>query len=216
MFRSTSSRQSILRAEFGGYCRWQTAIKDKAFNSIRTLCLLETKADHILHVLEEGTVSTNVYLRRLHNFAVDMSWLPWPVLPKRRWPTVKYKQKRAITRIEHEAILDREQNHERKAFYQLAWHLGASQTDIALLEAENIDWQNRLISFARKKSKPAKCEACAPVRRENDANRRTESGSTAEASAHIDQAERRQSRPARPASRQGRIMCRPERCCSRR
>jgi integrase len=132
--------------------RWLTAIKDRAFNPIRTLCLLETKADHILHVLEEGTVSTNVYLRRLHNFAVDMSWLPWPVLPKRRWPTVKYKQKRAITRTEHEAILDREQNHERKAFYQLAWHLGASQTDIALLEAKNIDWQTRLISFARKKT----------------------------------------------------------------
>lgn len=96
--------------------RWLTAIKDKAFNSIRALCLLETKADHILHVLEEGTVSTNVYLRRLHNFAVDMSWLPWPVLPKRRWPNVKYKQKRAITRTEHEAILDREQNHERSSF----------------------------------------------------------------------------------------------------
>ena len=81
-----------------------------------------------------------------------MSWLPWPVLPKRRWPEVKYKQKRAITRTEHEAILEREPNHERKAFYQLAWHLGASQTDIALLEAENIDWRNRLISFARKKT----------------------------------------------------------------
>ena len=83
--------------------RWLTAIKDKAFDSIRRLCLLETKADHILHVLEEGTVSTNVYLRRLHNFAVDMSWLPWPVLPKRRWPNVKYKQKRAITQAEHQA-----------------------------------------------------------------------------------------------------------------
>jgi hypothetical protein len=45
--------------------RWLTAIKDKAFNPLRGLCLLETKADHILHVLEAGTVSTNVYLRRL-------------------------------------------------------------------------------------------------------------------------------------------------------
>jgi integrase len=70
------------------------------------------------------------------------------------WP-----RKRAITQAEHQAILDREQNHERKAFYQLAWHLGASQTDIALLEAENIDWQTRLISFARKKtgSGPSRC-----------------------------------------------------------
>jgi len=29
-----------------------------------------------------GTVSTNVYLRRLHNFCVDMNWLPWPLVPK--------------------------------------------------------------------------------------------------------------------------------------
>ena len=34
----------------------------------------------------------------------------------------------------------------------MAWHLGASQTDIALLEADNIDWPNRIISYTRKKS----------------------------------------------------------------
>jgi hypothetical protein len=48
--------------------------------------ILEGNADLFLHVLEQGTVSTNVFLRRLHNFALDMSWLPWPVLPKRQWP----------------------------------------------------------------------------------------------------------------------------------
>ena len=121
--------------------RWLTAIKDKAFDLIRHVC-----------VLEEGSVSTNVYLRRIHNFALDMNWLPWPVLPKKCWPNVKYKQKRAITRTEHEAIIARELNPVRKAFYQLAWHLGASQSDIAFLEAENIEWQNRVISFARKKT----------------------------------------------------------------
>ena len=31
-------------------------------------------------MLEAGKVSTNVYLRRIHNFALDMTWLPWPVL----------------------------------------------------------------------------------------------------------------------------------------
>ena len=46
---------------------------------------------------------------------------------------------------EHQAIVAREQNPERKAFYQLAWHLGASQTDLALLEAENIDWEHNII-----------------------------------------------------------------------
>jgi integrase len=132
--------------------RWLTAIKDKAFDPLRRLCLLETKADHIMHVLEEGTVSTNVYLRRLHNFAVGMNWLPWPVLPKLLWPPVKYKPKRAITRTEHEAIVKRELNPERRAYYEMAWHLGASQTDIALLEAENVDWAAWLLSYTRKKT----------------------------------------------------------------
>ncbi len=78
-------------------------------------------------------------LRRIHNFALDMNWLPWPVLPKKRWPAVNFKKKRAITWEEHGRIVERETNPERKAFYQLAWYTGASQTDLALLEASNID-----------------------------------------------------------------------------
>lgn len=132
--------------------RWLVAIKDKAFNSIRHLPLLETHAQHFLRALEAGKVSTNVYLRRLHNFALDMTWLPWPILPKKRWPAVKFKEKRAITWEEHQAVVAREQNPERKAFYQLAWHLGASQSDIAFLVAENVDWEQKFISFARKKT----------------------------------------------------------------
>ena len=64
--------------------RWQTAIKDKAFDSIRHLPILETRPEHFLRVLESEKVSTNVYLRRIHNFALDMTWLPWPVLAKKR------------------------------------------------------------------------------------------------------------------------------------
>lgn len=132
--------------------RWLTAIKDKALDSIRNMVVLETQAEHFLKVLEKGSVCTNIYLRRIHNFALDMNWLPWPVLPKKRWPVIKFKEKRGITWEEHQAIVTREQNPERKAFYQLAWHLGASQSDIAFLEAENIDWESNVISFARKKT----------------------------------------------------------------
>ena len=132
--------------------RWQTAIKDKAFDLIRHFPILETRPEHFLRVLEAGKVSTNVYLRRIHNFALDMTWLPWPVLPKKRWPAVEFKEKRGITLAEHLAIVAREQNPERKAFYQLAWHMGASQSDLAFLEAENVDWENHVISYARKKT----------------------------------------------------------------
>ncbi len=132
--------------------RWAVAVKDKALNSVRNLPVLETRSEHFLRALECGKVSTNVYLRRLHNFALDMNWLPWPVLPKRQWPKVEYGDKRAITLEEHQAIVAREANPERKAFYQLAWHLGASQSDIAFLEASNVDWENNILSYERKKT----------------------------------------------------------------
>src|SRR5271170_4255884 len=132
--------------------RWLTAIKDKAFASLRNLVVLETQAEHFLKVLENGSISTNIYLRRIHNFALDMNWLPWPILPKRQWPQVRFKDKRAITIEEHQKIIAAEVNPERKALYQLCWHLGASQGDIASLKGEDVDWRNNTVSFVRKKT----------------------------------------------------------------
>ena len=132
--------------------RHEIAMKDKAFDLLRNLPLLETRSAHFLKVLELGTVSTNVYLRRIHNFALDMNWLAWSILPKRQWPKVKFKEKRAITWEEHQKIIAAEVNPERKALYQLCWHLGASQGDIASLKGEDMDWQNGTVSFTRKKT----------------------------------------------------------------
>jgi integrase len=60
--------------------------------------------------------------------------------------------KRAITSEEHHLIIEREKNPERRSFYELCWHLGGSQTDIANLKAEDIDWPNQTIAFARRKT----------------------------------------------------------------
>ncbi len=68
-----------------------------------------------------------------------MNWLPWPLIPKRLWPEVRFQPKRAITIEEHQLIIEREKNPERRSFYELCWHLGGSQTDIANLKAEDID-----------------------------------------------------------------------------
>lgn len=133
--------------------RWQRAIKDQALRLIVDRVIVETPADLVLRVLRVGTVSTNVFLRRLHNFCLDMGWLPWPIIPKRQWPAVRHKEKRAITLAEHCAIVAREKNPERKAYYQLAWYLGASQSDIAGLQASDIDWETRVVSYFRKKTK---------------------------------------------------------------
>ena len=132
--------------------RWQTAAKDRAFVPLLQRVLIETPGEVLLQVMKNGKVSTNVYLRRLHNFCADMGWLPWPLIPKRQWPAVTYKEKRAITKEEHEKIIAAEVNPERKALYQLCWHLGASQGDIASLKGEDVDWPNGTVSFTRKKT----------------------------------------------------------------
>jgi integrase len=132
--------------------RWLRVAKDKALAPLLPKVIIETQGELLLRILQCGKVSTNVYLRRLHNFCVDMNWLLWPLIPKRQWPAVEYKEKRAITLAEHLAIVARENNPERKAFYKLAWYLGASQSDLAFLQAENVEWDNHVISYRRMKT----------------------------------------------------------------
>lgn len=133
--------------------RWGVAIKDKNFDGLRQVPVSETNADHFLKALADGKVSTNIYLRRIHNFALAMDWLLESVIPKAQWPKVTHKSKRAITKDEHERILAREQNPERRALYQLCWHLGGSQMDIANLTAEDVNWSDQTICYDRQKLK---------------------------------------------------------------
>jgi integrase len=105
-----------------------------------------------LRVLEAGCVSTNIFLRRLHNFAMSLNWLPWQILAKKAWPKIVFKEKRAITWEEHQAVVAHEQNDERRAYYECCWHLGGAQTDVANLDASDIDWEANVVSFCRKKT----------------------------------------------------------------
>ncbi len=135
--------EEIIRTKTGNnQTRWMVMAKSKWMDPIRHRLLIETQAEHLLHVLQCGKVSINVYLRRMHNFAIDMNWLPASVLPKRQWPAVKFKERRGVTLEEHQKIIAAEVNLERKAFYQLCWHLGGSQGDIASLTGEDVDWEN--------------------------------------------------------------------------
>lgn len=132
--------------------RWDIAIRDQAFNLIRDQVVVATLPDQLMMVLRAGTVSTNVYLRRLQNHCLDMGWLPVPILPKKKFPKIKHAERRAITWDEHCRIINREPNPERRDFYELCWHLGGSQTDVASLHAEDIDYENQSFSYARKKT----------------------------------------------------------------
>jgi len=132
--------------------RWARAVRDRALDGIRNKTIIETQAEDLLQALKAGTVSTNTHLRKIHNFCLSMNWLPWPIIPKRLWPEIKFRDKRAITREEHDQIIAREKNPERRDFYELCWHLGGSQSDIAGLEAGQIDWNNKVIGYARQKT----------------------------------------------------------------
>jgi integrase len=150
-----SAMTEIVKAKQGGSTRqrYERAFKDKSLDSIRSLPILQTRPEHFMRVLEAGTVSTNENLRRLHNFALAMTWLPWPVLAKQQWPAIRYRDKRGVTLEEHQTIVAREKNPEWKAFLELAWHVGAAQGDLAALRAEDIDREHRVISFSRQKTR---------------------------------------------------------------
>jgi len=133
--------------------RYKSAIAEPALASILDLALLETRPEHFLEAIQRGTVSTNILLRRAHNFAIEIRWLPWPIMTTKQWPPIRFGERRGITREEHEKIVAREKDPERRAFYELIWHVGAAQIDLANLTAENVDWQNRTISYFRRKTR---------------------------------------------------------------
>jgi hypothetical protein len=90
--------------------RWSIAVNGENFARLRKLPVLETRADHFLSALANQKVSTNIYLRRIHNYALGMDWLLKPVIPKRQWHKVTHQSKRAITEAEHLKVIEREKN----------------------------------------------------------------------------------------------------------
>jgi len=119
--------------------RCARAMRCNAFKALQHLKLIETRAEDFLSILNDASVSVAHYLKRLHNLALGLGWLAFPVLAPRLRPKPQTKPKRAITLEEHECILAAEKNPERKLFYQLLWEIGASQSDAAALTVANID-----------------------------------------------------------------------------
>ncbi|MFZ0711096.1 MAG: tyrosine-type recombinase/integrase, partial [Terrimicrobiaceae bacterium] len=126
----------------------------KAFDAIRSKPLVQTTADDLLEIVHNNGNSVAHYLRRLHNLACDIGWLAWPILAKRVWPKIRSKRRRAITAEEHAKIIASERNPEKRAYYEFLYETGAAQSDAAELTAENIDWQDGLLVYHRKKRGP--------------------------------------------------------------
>lgn len=131
--------------------RCQRAFASAPFNFIRNKLLAETTGEDLLNVLRVGGTSTNNYLRGLHNLALNLGWLAWPILAKKAWPKIRYKKRRAVTAAEHRRIIEGESNAERRLYYEFLWETGGSQSDIADLSRENIDASNTVLFFQRKK-----------------------------------------------------------------
>lgn len=61
--------ESLTRTKQGANCeRWLRVVKDRALAPLWPRVIIETPGELLLRALQVGTVSTNVYLRRLHNF----------------------------------------------------------------------------------------------------------------------------------------------------
>lgn len=134
--------------------RCARAFRSKAYDQIRAKPLVQTTGSDVLAILHANGNCVGHYLRRLHNLAVDLGWLAWPILAKRAWPQIRSKSMRAITAEEHAAVIATEKNVERKAYYETLWETGAAQTDGANLAAEDIDWKTGVLTYRRQKLGP--------------------------------------------------------------
>jgi integrase len=132
--------------------RCRQEMNSKPFDLIRDKKIVETTGDDLRAVLQAGKSATNNYLHRLHNLAVGLGWLPWPIIPPKRWPKVTVKEKRGVTSDEHEAIIAAEGNAERRDYYQMLWETGAAQSDAAAFSIANIDWRKTTFTYARSKT----------------------------------------------------------------
>jgi integrase len=134
--------------------RCARAMRSKAYDSIRAKPLVETTAEDFLTICHARGNSIGHYLRRLHNLALNLGWLAWPVLHKAAWPKIRNVSKRAIRADEHAAIIASEHNPERRAYYDFLYETGAAQTDAADMNSEHIDWRTGVLTYRRKKLGP--------------------------------------------------------------
>lgn len=133
--------------------RKERAFRCQPFTRLQKVKLMDTEADHLFAVLEHKRAgnSTHHYLRRIHNYALHLGWLLSPVMAEAAWPAMRKKHFQAITEEEHQRIIEKEQNPERRLFYEMLWETGGSQSDIAHLHWDRYDKDSNTLHFYRQK-----------------------------------------------------------------
>jgi len=132
--------------------RYVSAFRTPAFDAIRNKPLMETATADFLQLMKDAKPSHVFYLKCLHGFALSLGWISIPIVAPNLWPKYHPKTSRGITLAEHELLLTFAKGAEWKLYLELLWETGAAQTDAALLNAEDIDWQSRTITYFRKKT----------------------------------------------------------------
>jgi len=85
--------------------RHERVVRTKPMQFLKGKRLIETTGDDLSAALKLGSNSTIAFLQTLHNDALGMGWIPSPILPRKLWPKMKKKGKRAITETEHITLL---------------------------------------------------------------------------------------------------------------
>ena len=134
--------------------RVRRAFKAAEICQVVKMKLVDTRTSDLVATLRQCKRSTQYHVRLAFNYGVKLNWVDKDLIPERLWPKVRWNHFRAITREEHEKICASTEDPERRSFYELCWHLGASQGDAANLDASNIDWNKRLLVYRRAKLDP--------------------------------------------------------------
>ena len=132
--------------------RAKRAFDAPVFRAIREKKILETTSEDFRKINGVQKPSFTHYLRTLHNLALGMGWLPWPIVPPKLWPILPPKKRRAVSASQQQAILDSETNGERRRYYRLLWETGAAQSDAANLSAKDLNRETMVLSFRRRKT----------------------------------------------------------------
>jgi integrase len=130
--------------------RHERVARTKPMQFLKCKRLIETTADDFFEALKLGSTSTIAFLQTIHNDAIGMGWIPSPILPRKLWPKMNKKDKRAITEAEHITLMAAVDD-EWRLYFQLLWFIGAAQTDAANLTDANIDWTSRVLKYDRQK-----------------------------------------------------------------
>jgi integrase len=142
-----------LHGQQASQTRCAREFKFTVYDIIRNKPIALTSGEELKAVLKRGGAAANNYLRRLHNLAVDNGWIQWEIIPSKKWGKAVKNPKRGVTLDEHQRIIATEENEERRHYYEMLWLIGAAQTDCSLLTSDNVNWQTRVLSYQRRKTK---------------------------------------------------------------